>query len=149
LPDQHIEITREFEFPVEVLFGAWTDPELLEAWLAEDAEVDPRVGGHYRLTSSGDDENPGDHICSGSYVEFEPNKRLVKNWVYEGSMAAIPIETTVSVEFSALGPDSSALRFREEGPMLTDPEENEMAIEAWNAAFDELEEAIEELFAAE
>jgi uncharacterized protein YndB with AHSA1/START domain len=147
--EQFIEITREFEFPVEVLFSAWTDPELLEAWLAEEAEVEPRVGGHYRLTSSGDEETPGDHICSGTYIAFEPNRRLVKNWIYEGSMAAIPIETTVSVDFTSLDPARSALRFREEGPMLTDPEENEMAVEAWSSAFDELEEAIADIFATE
>ncbi len=149
MADQQIEIVRTFPFPVDVLYAAWTDPELLEAWLAETAEVDSRVGGAFRLISTGDEEMPGDHICSGVYQVMEPNKRIVQSWIYTGSMAPEPLETQIAVSFRALGEGQSELQFRESGEMLTDPEENALAIEAWEGAFDELEAAIEDIYATE
>lgn len=149
MADQQIEIVRAFPFPVDVLYAAWTDPELLEAWLAEEAEVDSRVGGSFRFISSGDEEMPGDHICSGVYQVLEQNKRIVQSWIYTGSMAPEPLETQISITFRALGADASELSFRESGEMLTDPEENALAVEAWEGAFDELAEAIEEIYATE
>jgi uncharacterized protein YndB with AHSA1/START domain len=147
--EQQIEIVREFDFPVDVLFAAFTDPELIEAWLAETVDVDPRVGGRFRFVSSGTDEMSGDHICSGIYQVFEPNKRLVQTWIYEGSMTSERLETQISVEFRATGTGSSEITFREAGEILDDPAENELAIAAWENAFDGLDEAVEELYAAE
>lgn len=147
--EQQIEIVRTFEFPVDVLFAAFTDGELLEAWLAEEAEVDPRVGGHFRFVSTGDDEMPGDHICSGVYQVFEPAQRIVQSWVYEGSMTAERLETQISIDFRAIDAGTSELTFREAGALLVDPEENALAVAAWENAFDNLEEAVDELYAAD
>jgi uncharacterized protein YndB with AHSA1/START domain len=149
MAEQQIEIVRRFDFPVDVLFAAFTDPEIVEAWLAESVEIDPRVGGRFRFVSSGTDEAPGDHICSGTYQVFEPNRRLVQTWLYEGSMTTDRVETQISVEFRAVDEGSSEITFREAGAILDDPEENELAIAAWENAFDGLEEAIDELYAAD
>ena len=140
MSDPHIEITRTFDTSASALFQAWTDPELLEIWLAERATVDLRVGGQYRLESDGDDEMPGLHLCSGLYQAIEPNRRIVKTWSYEGPMAAEPLQTLVTVEFHDLGPEEVEMTFREEGPMLVDSDENALAIEAWTSAFDGLED---------
>jgi len=147
--EQQIEIVRRFEFPVEVLFAAFTDQELIEAWLAETVEIDPRVGGKFRFVSSGSEEMPGDHTCSGVYQVFEPNQRLVQTWIYEGSMTTERLETQISVEFRARDAGSSEITFREAGEILDDPEENALAIAAWENAFDGLDEAVEDLYAAE
>ena len=149
MTEHQISITRVFAFPVEVLFASWTDPELVQAWLAEEAEIDARPGGTFRFLSSGDEDAPGDHVCSGPYRSFKPERELIHEWTYSGTMSPTPITTEVTVRFRSLSDGSSEMVFSETGAMLTDPEENELAAEAWNAAFDELEAAIDELYAPE
>lgn len=69
--------------PAEV-WRAWTDPKLLMRWFGPEnvetieAEVDPRVGGTYRVVML---ENTGErHQVSGSYQEVVENERLVFSW---------------------------------------------------------------------
>src|SRR5690606_25657991 len=53
--DRELVMTREFAAPAQLVFDAWTKPELLQRWLGIRAgwtmpicEVDLRVGGKYR-----------------------------------------------------------------------------------------------------
>ncbi|MBW9092502.1 SRPBCC domain-containing protein [Microbacterium jejuense] len=55
LDDRHVRITRLIEGPIELVWRAHHEPELLQQWLLGPdgwrmsvCEVDPRVGGHYR-----------------------------------------------------------------------------------------------------
>tara|TARA_B100000676_G_scaffold313549_1_gene397174 strand:+ start:18628 stop:18864 length:237 start_codon:yes stop_codon:yes gene_type:complete len=64
-----LEITRQFNFPREVLFKAWTDPSWLVRWMGPGectcpvAETDLRIGGAYRICIHG--EKNGDHWAHG------------------------------------------------------------------------------------
>jgi len=48
-------VEREFNFPIESLFGAWTDPDQLAAWYGpvgftsprESVTMDPKLGGRW------------------------------------------------------------------------------------------------------
>lgn len=69
--------------PAEV-FRAWTDPKLLARWFGPEnvetieAELDPRIGGAYRVVML---ENTGErHEVSGTYHEVVENERLVFSW---------------------------------------------------------------------
>ncbi len=69
--------------PAEI-WRAWTDPRLLTRWFGPEnvetieAELDPRVGGVYRIVML---ENTGErHQVSGSYQEVVENERLVFSW---------------------------------------------------------------------
>jgi uncharacterized protein YndB with AHSA1/START domain len=69
--------------PAEV-WRAWTDPKLLTRWFGPEnvetieAELDPQVGGVYRIVML---ENTGQsHQVSGSYQEVVENERLVFSW---------------------------------------------------------------------
>jgi uncharacterized protein YndB with AHSA1/START domain len=69
--------------PAEV-YQAWTDPKLLTRWFGPEnvetleAELDPRVGGTYRIVML---ENTGArHQVSGTYQEVVENERLVFSW---------------------------------------------------------------------
>ncbi len=44
-----IQITIEIECDVKQAFSMFTDNELLENWLTEKAEIEPKVGGKYEL----------------------------------------------------------------------------------------------------
>ena len=86
--DDQILITREFDAPKELVFKAWTTPELVKRWRHANrgevthAEVDLRVGGTWRYVRvTPDGFEVGFH---GEYREIVPNERIVSTEVYEG-----------------------------------------------------------------
>ena len=68
----------------ERLFAAWTEPEQLKKWWGPrsvtcvDAEVDLRVGGHYRIGNQFPDGNVV--WISGEFQVIEPPHKLVFTW---------------------------------------------------------------------
>jgi uncharacterized protein YndB with AHSA1/START domain len=80
---QHIEITRVYDAPRELVWKAWTEPEELVHWWGppgwttplETVTMDVRPGGDFRLTSVSDEgvEMP----VVGVYREVVEHERLV------------------------------------------------------------------------
>ena len=86
--DEQILITREFDAPKELVYKAWTTPELLRRWWHAKrgevtvVEIDLRVGGKWRsVMVTPDGFEVGFH---GEYREIVPNERLVSTETYEG-----------------------------------------------------------------
>jgi len=85
--DDQILITREFDAPRDLVFKAWTTPELVKRWWHANrgevtvAEIDLRVGGKWRYLMVGEGFEVGFH---GEYLEIVPNERIVSTEVYEG-----------------------------------------------------------------
>jgi len=87
--DRELVVTRTFDAPAQIVFDAWTKPELLKRWWAPrsfgvslfECESDLRVGGTYRYAFGRDPEKP--EVFSGRYVEVTPPSRLVLTQVYE------------------------------------------------------------------
>jgi len=86
--DEQILITREFDAPRELVYRAWTTPELVERWWHAKrgkvtlVEIDLRVGGKWRYVMVADDGTEvGFH---GEYREIVPNERIVSTETYEG-----------------------------------------------------------------
>ena len=73
------------------VFDAWTDPEKMKRWMGPEgvvpqhAEIDARVGGHYRLVMRSPDGE--EHDVSGVYREVVPNQKLVFSWAWKSTMA--------------------------------------------------------------
>ena len=87
--DRQIQITREFAAPRQLVYKAYTTPELIRRWWSGDrgevtsAEVDLRVGGRWRYVMTA---NGGFEVAfHGEYREIVPNERLVTTEVYEGA----------------------------------------------------------------
>jgi uncharacterized protein YndB with AHSA1/START domain len=86
--DTQILITREFAAPRQLVWKAWTTPELVRRWFHANrgemtvCEIDLRVGGTWRyvMIAEGGFE-VGFH---GEYREIVPNERLVSTEAYEG-----------------------------------------------------------------
>jgi uncharacterized protein YndB with AHSA1/START domain len=87
--DTQILITREFDAPKELVWKAWTTPELVRQWWHANrgevtvSEIDLRVGGKWRsvmVTTEGGIEV----AFHGEYREIEPYDRLVSTEAYEG-----------------------------------------------------------------
>ena len=114
-----LRMTRTFDAEPDRVFAAWTDPQAFGSWFGPVGmktvlcEVDPKVGGAWRLMGEGK-EIPGRHkqgvvrpTVSGKYLEIEPPNRLVFTFAWhEKDDFASPRgqETIVTLQFKAAGP---------------------------------------------
>ncbi len=87
--DEQILITREFDAPKDLVYRAWTSPELVKRWWGAKrgevtvAQIDLRVGGAWRYVLVTDD---GVEVAfHGEYREIVANERIVSTEVYEGA----------------------------------------------------------------
>jgi uncharacterized protein YndB with AHSA1/START domain len=102
--DREIVVTRAFNAPRNLVFDAWTKPELLRRWLLGPAdwtmpvcEVDLRVGGTYRYLWRGPDGS--EMGMRGVYREIVPPERLVVTESFDESWyPGEAIDTIVLVE---------------------------------------------------
>jgi uncharacterized protein YndB with AHSA1/START domain len=100
--DDQILITREFNAPKNLVYEAFTTPELVRRWWHANrgemtvAEIDLRVGGTWRyvMVAEGGLE-VGFH---GEYREIVPNERIVSTEVYEGMPDAEAVNTMTLTE---------------------------------------------------
>lgn len=88
--DRELVVTRTFNGPANLVFKAWTKPELLQQWWAPKSfgifflscEADVRTGGTYRFVF-GHPASDQPMTFVGRYIEVTPPKRLV--WTNEES----------------------------------------------------------------
>lgn len=100
--DEQILITREFDAPRELVYRAYTTPDLVRRWWHANRgdvtliEIDLRVGGTWRylMTACGGPE-VGFH---GEYREVVPNERIVSTEVFEGAPEAEAVSTVTFTE---------------------------------------------------
>jgi len=100
--DDQILITREFDAPRELVYKAWTTPELVARWWAGERgkvtsiDIDLRVGGTWRFVM---EANEGFEVAfHGEYQEIVPNERLVNTEVFEGMPDAAALDTLTLTE---------------------------------------------------
>jgi uncharacterized protein YndB with AHSA1/START domain len=92
--DDQILITREFAAPKDLVYRAFTTPELVKRWWAgkrgevTSAEIDLRVGGRWRYVMIA--QGGFEVAFHGEYREIVPNERLVSTEVYEGAPVPDP-----------------------------------------------------------
>lgn len=73
-----ITVTREFDAPVELVWKAWTQAELLDQWWApkpykaNTIEINFKSGGSWRYFMEGPDGSR--HYCRADYDTVVPNK---------------------------------------------------------------------------
>ena len=87
--DEQILITREFDAPRELVYRAWTTPELVRRWwhasrgemtVVRDRPARRRHAGATRWSPSGGFEV----AFHGEYREIVPDERIVSTEVFEG-----------------------------------------------------------------
>ena len=100
-----IEVQRTYEAPIDRVFAAFANPELLKAWAApnehtnEWVELDFRVGGVYRRGMRFPDGAL--HVLVGTFSEIVRPHRLSYSFAWE----TIPElgSSVVTIELSAIG----------------------------------------------
>ena len=86
--EREIVMSRVFDAPRELVFEAWTKPELLKRWLGvrngwelAECEVDLKVGGAYRFVWRGPDGT--EMGMGGVYREIVAPERLVSTETFD------------------------------------------------------------------
>jgi len=151
-------IERIFDAPRELVWKAWTEPELVMRWwgpkgfTAPAAEIDFRVGGKILFAMQSADFNDGRPIWStGVYREIVPLERIVMTdsfadadgnvvpATHYGMGSEFPLEMLVTVTFEDLdGKTKMTLRHED----LPAGEMREGAGTGWNESFDKLADSL-------
>ncbi len=109
-----VRLSREFEFPRELVFGMMTDPKKAARWFGSPEgavkllfEFDPRPGGAIRLHDRASDGTVG--RTSGSFVEVETPERISFKTATTLNDSAAPFEALQTMIFEALTPSRTRL----------------------------------------
>ena len=152
-------ITRTFDAPRELVWRAWSEPEMAKRWWGPQeftcpaAQMDFRAGGKYMLCMRG--AIPGGEVrdfwSTGVYKEIVPLEKIVctdsfadaDGNVVPGShygMEDMPLEMLVTVTLEELG-GKTKMTLRHKGmPAATKDD----AGAGWNQSFDKLAELLRE-----
>lgn len=102
---QEVVITREFELPLELLFKAYAEPELLEQWMGTKVlKLENRKHGGYQFETT--DPFGNKHRFNGVIHEFFDNKKITRTFEMENTGFEVQLEF---LEFQRLTNDSSKL----------------------------------------
>ena len=94
-----IDISREFDAPRDVLYRAWTEPELVKQWLGPDRyemlidEYDVRDGGRYRYVHRDPDGN--EYGFHGVFHGTPSPEGFVQTFEFEGAPGHVSLDELV------------------------------------------------------
>ncbi len=101
-----IVITREFELPLELLFKAYEEPELVEQWMnTKVLKLENKQHGGWQFETK-DPEGNVVFRANGSIHEFVPGKKIVRTFQMENTPFPVQLEF---LEFEKLTDDTSKL----------------------------------------
>lgn len=95
-------MTRIFDAPRELVFRAYTDPELIPRWwglrgnTTTVEKMDLRPGGTWRFIQR--DAEGNEFAFKGEYREIVPPQRLVNTFEFEGMPGHVILDTSVFEE---------------------------------------------------
>src|SRR4029079_18242255 len=103
---QEIVITREFDLPVELLFKAHAEPEIIEQWMTSKVvKLESKKFGSFQLEKT-DDKGNIVFQANGVIHEFIPNQKITRTF----EMANTPFGVQLEVyQFEKLTEDTSKL----------------------------------------
>ena len=103
---QDLVITREFELPVELLFKAYTEANLIEQWMNTSVvELNNNRYGFYLFETT--DPKGNKMKFRGSIHEFIPNKQIIRTFEFEGMPFGVQLEI---LDFIAISDDRCSLK---------------------------------------
>lgn len=129
-------LNRTFNYPVDKVFEAWTDPAALRKWFCNHGEADFNVKEGGSFTTEVMCDTKGKCVLMGGYLEVVKNKKIVFSWQWQDEPLSLAGETIVTVEFIDLG-DSTEIRLTQSG--FANEDFRNSHIEGWNAALDRIE----------
>ncbi len=104
---QDLVITREFDLPLELLFMAYTEPELVEQWMGTKVlKLENKNHGSYQFETS---DAKGNVVfrANGVVHEYSPNQKITRTFEMENTPFPVQLEF---LEFEKLTDDRSKVR---------------------------------------
>jgi uncharacterized protein YndB with AHSA1/START domain len=102
---QELIITREFELPLELLFMAYTEPEIVEQWMGTKViELENKQHGSYRFETT--DPKGNKHRFHGVIHDFGRNEKITRTFEMENTPFSVQLEF---LHFEELATDRSKL----------------------------------------
>ena len=98
-----ILISREFDLPLELLFKAYAEPELIEQWMGTKVlRLEAKKFGAWQFETT--DPKGNKHGFSGVIHEFTPNRKIIRTFEMANTPFGVQLEIT---EFEKLTDDTS------------------------------------------
>ena len=106
---QEIVITREFDLPLELLFKAYAEPELLAQWMGTKVlKLDNKKHGSYQFETR-DAQGNAVFQANGVIHAFVPNRKITRTFEMDNAPFDAQLEF---LEFERLTDDTSKLRMQ-------------------------------------
>ena len=103
---QEIVITREFDLPIDLLFKAYVEPDLVEQWMGSKVlKMENKPHGGYQLQKT-DEKGNVVFRANGVIHEFVPNRKITRTFEMENAPFDVQLEF---LEFERLSDDTSKL----------------------------------------
>ena len=103
---QELVITREFDLPLELLFRAYVEPEIVEQWMGTKVlKLESKKHGSYQFETT--DPQGNKHRFNGVIHEFSPNQKITRTFEMENTPFGVQLEF---LEFEQLTDDTSKLK---------------------------------------
>ena len=103
---QDLVITREFDLPVELLFKAHAEPEIVAQWMGTKVlKLEGKKHGGWQFETA----DPKGNVvfrANGVFHEFVPNKKITRTFEMENAPFDVQLEF---LEFEKLTDDTSKL----------------------------------------
>jgi uncharacterized protein YndB with AHSA1/START domain len=102
---QELVITREFDLPLDLLFKAYVEPEIVEQWMGTKVlKLENKKHGSYQFETT--DPKGNKHGFNGTIHEFVPEQKITRTFEMENTPFAVQLEY---LEFEQLTDDTSKL----------------------------------------
>ena len=88
---QELVITREFDLPLELLFNAYVEPDIVEQWMGTKVlKLENRRHGGYQFETT--DPKGNKHGFHGVIHEFSPNRKITRTFEMENTPLGVQLE---------------------------------------------------------
>lgn len=102
---QELVITREFDLPLELLFKAYTEAELVEQWMnTKVLKLENKKYGGYRFETT--DPMGSKHYFNGTYHAFVAEQKITRTFEIENTPFDVQLEF---LDFKELTAETSQL----------------------------------------
>jgi uncharacterized protein YndB with AHSA1/START domain len=102
---QDLVITRVFDLPLELLFKAYIEPDLVEQWMGTKVlKLESKKHGCYQFETT--DAKGNKHGFNGAIHELIPNRKIIRTFEMEHTPFGVQLEI---YEFAQLTEHSSQL----------------------------------------
>jgi uncharacterized protein YndB with AHSA1/START domain len=103
---QDLIITREFDLPLELLFKAHAEPELVEQWMGTKVlKLESKKHGSYQFETA-DAQGNVLFKANGTIHEFSPNRKITRTFEMENAPFGVQLEV---YEFEKMTANTSKL----------------------------------------